>query len=87
MGATLTTAYLLAGDLVPEDSTTVGFSLLTLALNAGAAAGYALGAQIAAHGSADDGFLLGAGAAIVAAFGAAGLGLALRRISYANPPA
>ena len=73
MGATLTTAYLLAGDLVPENRTTVGFSLLTLALNAGAAAGYALGAQIAAHGSADDGFLLGAGAAIVAAFGAAGL--------------
>jgi MFS family permease len=87
MGATLTTAYLLAGDLVPENRTTVGFSLLTLALNAGAAAGYALGAQIAAHGSATEGFLLGAGAAIVAAFGAAGLALAVRRINYANPPA
>ena len=34
MGATLTSAYLLAGDLVPENRTTVGFSLLTLALNA-----------------------------------------------------
>jgi MFS family permease len=87
MGATLTTAYLLAGDLVPENRTTVGFSLLTLALNAGAAAGYALGAQIAAHGSAADGFLLGAGAAIVAASGAAGLGLALRPIDNANPTA
>jgi hypothetical protein len=49
MGATLTTAYLLAGDLVPGNRTTLGFSLLTLALNAGASAGYALGAQIAAH--------------------------------------
>ena len=87
MGATLTTAYLLAGDLVPEDRTTVGFSLLTLALNAGAAAGYALGAQIAVHGSAAEGFVLGAGAAIVGAFGAARLGLALRRIADANPPA
>jgi len=87
MGATLTTAYLLAGDLVPEDRTTVGFSLLTLALNAGAAAGYALGAQIAVHGSAAEGFVLGAGAAIVGAFGAACLGLALRRIADANPPA
>jgi hypothetical protein len=45
------------------------------------------GAQIAAHSSADEGFLLGAGAATAAAFGAAGLGLALRRINYANPPA
>jgi MFS family permease len=87
MGATLTTAYLLAGDLVPENRTTIGFALLTLALNAGAAAGYALGAQIAAHGSAGDGFLLGAGAAIVAASGAAGLGLALRPIDNANPTA
>jgi predicted MFS family arabinose efflux permease len=79
MGATLTTAYLLAGDLIPEDRTTVGFSLVTLALNAGAAAGYALGAQIAAHGSAAEGFLLGAGAAIAGAVGAARLGLALGR--------
>jgi MFS family permease len=75
MGATLTTAYLLAGDLVPESRTTVGFSLLGLALNGGAAAGYAISAQIAAHGSADDGFLLGASAAMLAAC----LGLALRR--------
>ncbi len=87
MGATLTTAYLLAGDLVPEDRTTVGFSLLTLALNAGAAAGYALGGQIAAHGSAADGFLLGASAAILAAFGAATLALAPRLIADANPRA
>jgi MFS family permease len=84
MGATLTTAYLLAGDLVPEDRTTVGFSLLTLALDAGAAGGYALGAQLAAHGSAAEGFLLGAGAGILAAFGAAGLSVALRRIGDAN---
>jgi hypothetical protein len=49
-----------AEDLVPEGRTTVGFSLLTLALNAGAAGGYALGAQLAAHGSAAEGFLLGA---------------------------
>jgi hypothetical protein len=73
MGATLTTAYLLASDFVPEDHTTVGFSLLTLALNAGAAAGYALGGQLAAHGSPADGFLLAAGAALLAAFGAASL--------------
>jgi MFS family permease len=86
MGATLTTAYLLGGELVPEDRTTVGFSLLTLALNTGAAAGYTLGAQIAAHGSATEGFLLGAAAAIVGASGAARLGLAPRRIAHANPP-
>ena len=52
MGATLTTAYLLAGELVPEDRTTVGFALLTLALNAGAAAALlaALGAASLAVG-------------------------------------
>ena len=80
MGATLTTAYLLAGELVPEDRATVGFALLTLALNAGAAAGYAFGGQLAAHGSAPDGFLLGAGAALLASFGAATLAVAGRRI-------
>lgn len=52
MEASLTTTYLLAGELVPEDRTTVGFSLLTLALNAGAAPGYGLGGQLAVHGSA-----------------------------------
>jgi MFS family permease len=84
MGASLTTAYLLAGELVPEDRTTVGFALLTLALNAGAAAGYALGGQLAADGSAAGGFLLGAGAALLVAFGAAGLAVGrgrLRRLS------
>jgi predicted MFS family arabinose efflux permease len=81
LGASLTTAYLLAGDLVAEDSTTVGFSLLTLALNAGAAAGYALGAQIAAHGSAGNGFLVGAGAALLAAAGAASLAVGRRRLA------
>ena len=84
MGATLTTAYLLAGDLVPEDRTTVGFSLLTLALNAGAAAGYAVGGQLAAHGSVADGFLLGAGAALLAAFAAACLAVAPRRVGDAS---
>lgn len=85
MGATLTTAYLLAGDLVPEERTTVGFSLVTLALNAGAAAGYALAAQLAAHGSAANGFLLGAAAAILAAFAAASLAVTRGRIGDANP--
>ena len=84
MGATLTTAYLLAGDLVPEDRTTVGFSLLTLALNAGAAAGYAGGGQLAAHGSAADGFLLGASAPLLAAFVAAGFAVAPRRVRDAS---
>lgn len=73
MAATLTTAYLLVGDFIPEDRMTVGLSLITLALNVGGAAGYAFGAQIAAHGSATDGFLLGAGAAVLAALGAADL--------------
>jgi len=81
MGATLTTAYLLAGELVPEDRATVGFALLTLALNAGAAAGYAFGGQLAAHGSAPDGFLLGAGAALLAAFGAATLAVGRDRFA------
>jgi MFS family permease len=81
MGATLTTTYLLAGELVPEDRTTVGFALLTLALNAGAAAGYALGGQLAAHGSAADGFLLGTGAALLAAFGAASLAVRRGRLA------
>jgi MFS family permease len=84
MGATLTTAYLLANDLVPADRTTLGFSLLTLALNAGAAAGYTLGAQLAVHGSAANGFWLGAGAAILAAFAAASLAAPRRRIGDAN---
>ncbi len=87
MAATLTTAYLLAGDLIPEDRTAVGFSLLTLALNAGAAAGYALGAQIAAHGSGGKGFLLAAGAAMAGAAVAARLGLARRRIADSSPTA
>ena len=81
MGATLTTAYLLAGELAPEDRTTVGFALLTLALNAGAAAGYAFGGQLAAHGSAPDGFLLGAGAALLATFGAASLAVGRDRFA------
>lgn len=71
VGATLATAYLLAGDLLPADRTTLGFSLFNLALNLGGAVGYALGAQVAAHHSASTGFLLGAGAASVAALGAA----------------
>ena len=71
LGATLTTAYLIAGDLVPEDHTTVGFSLLALTLNAGGAGGYAVGAQLAAHGSASSGFLLGAGGGVVAALATA----------------
>ncbi|HZO76807.1 MAG TPA: MFS transporter [Solirubrobacteraceae bacterium] len=86
MGAALTTAYLLADDLVPKGSTTVGFSLLTLALNAGAATGYALGGQLAAHGSAANGFLLGAGSALLAALGAATLAVAGRRIGHAKLP-
>ena len=73
LGATLTTAYLLAGDIVPEERTTVGFSLISLTLNGGAAAGYAVAAQIAAHGSASSGFLLAAAAAIVGALVTAGL--------------
>ena len=84
MGATLSTAYLLAGDLVPADRMTVGFSLLTLALDAGAAVGYAVGGQLAAHGSAADGFRLGASAALLAAFVAAGLAVAPRRVADAS---
>lgn len=86
MGAALTTAYLLAHDLVPEGSTTVGFSLLTLAVNAGAAAGYALGGQLAAHGSAANGFLLASGAALLAAVGAASLVVVGRRVGDAKLP-
>lgn len=78
MGATLTTAYLLADDLVPADRRAAGFSLLTLALNAGAAAGYALAAQLTAHLSATGGFLLGTGAALLAALGAVNLAIARR---------
>lgn len=81
MGATLTTAYLLADDLVPADHTAVGFSLLTLALNAGAAAGYALAGQLTAHQSAADGFLLGTGAALLAALAAVNLAVSRRRVS------
>jgi hypothetical protein len=84
MGVALTTAYLLAHDVVPQGSTTVAFSLLTLALNAGAATGFALGGQLAAHGSAANGFLLGAGAALLAAFGAASLVVAERHIGDAK---
>ena len=73
LGATLTTAYLLAGELVPTERTTVGFAFLSLTLNAGAAAGYAVAAQIAARGSAASGFLLGAGGSVIAAFATASL--------------
>jgi MFS family permease len=83
-GVTLTTAYLLAGDLVPDDRASVGFALLTLALNAGAAAGYALGGQLAAHGSAANGFLLGAGAGILAAIAAATSAVAAHPAAGAN---
>ena len=78
LGATLTTGYLLAGDLIPENRTPIGFPLLILALNAGAPAGYALGGQLTAHGSAAEGFPLSASAARCRRVGAARLGLALR---------
>lgn len=87
MGATLITAYLVAGDLIPEDRTTVGFSLLTLTLNAGGAAGYALGAQLATHGGAPTSFWLGVAAAFLAAAGAALLAVARRRNDDTSPDA
>jgi MFS family permease len=84
IGATLTSAYLLAGELLPEDRATVGFSLVTLALTTGAAAGYAIGAQVASHASARHGFLIAAGAAIVGALGAASFSVVTRRAAARN---
>jgi MFS family permease len=79
MGATLATAYLLAGDLLPEERRTAGFSFFNLALNAGGAAGYVIAGQLAAHQSATEGFLVGAGAASIVSIAAGALAFCSRR--------
>jgi MFS family permease len=84
MGATLATAYLLAGELLPAGRTTVGFSIFNLALNAGGAAGYGVAGQLAAHHSATEGFLAGAAAATLGAIGA--VVLAVASCSDSAPP-
>jgi MFS family permease len=63
LAASLTTAYVLANDLVPAARRTEAFAWLSLALNAGAALGNAGAGTIAAHGGAAPGFLLASGCA------------------------
>jgi MFS family permease len=86
MGASLTTGYLLAAELVPEDRTALGFSLLTLTLNIGAGVGYAFAGRIAGLGSATDGFLVGVGAALLGAFAAAILAIGYGKLARLSEP-
>jgi MFS family permease len=84
LAATLTTAYLLAGELAPSGRGTEAFALLSLALNGGAAVGGALGGLLVAAGSARPGFVLAAtsplvGAAVLALPASVGAIRALRR--------
>jgi MFS family permease len=60
LAATLTTAYLLAGERAPTGRQTEAYALLSLTSNGGAALGGALGGLLVASGSARPGFLLGA---------------------------
>ena len=64
---TLTTTYLLAAERAPADRQTETYALLSMALNAGAALGGALGGQLVAGRSARPGFLLAASSPLLGA--------------------
>jgi MFS family permease len=58
LGATITTAFLLASESAPTERQTESYALLSITLNGGAALGGVLAGQLVAHGSARSGFLL-----------------------------
>jgi MFS family permease len=58
LGATITTAFLLASDCAPSERQTESYALLSMTLNGGAALGGVLAGQLVTHGSARSGFLL-----------------------------